>query len=521
MEDELIAGRYRIGRPIGRGGMGTVWLCRDEVLDRDVAIKQIGSLPGEDADGAARARREARLAASLNHPNAVAIYDVIEHHGQPWLVMEYLHAKNLSQLIKEHGTLAPEQIAPLAAQVAKALAAAHRLGIVHRDVKPSNILVDRFGVAKITDFGIAKGSTDPQLTRTGLMAGTPAYFAPELARGRTPSPASDVWALGATIFHALEGRPPFGLDENTIATLYRIGAEEPARPTRAGILAPALSHLLDTDAERRWSMAMAADKLSELADPRANLSVSDARVAPPVPFQPPPPYAGPVAGAPSGVALPAAPWPPAEPPTRKRGALIAAVVAAVALVGALVVALVVARGGSTDAVTAADGSSRPRTTAPASAPETSRDDRPSDQFSNAPVPSSAPPSTAPSSTATSSPTATPSADPNAEKAAMEAAVAQYYALLPHDPKTAYQQYLTGGLKGDYGKYAAYWSSVNSVACDGYAADVAAGTVWMHCVYDEADQYVEEDQIATVVKIGDAYYLSAMAVPQETRVVTPK
>jgi eukaryotic-like serine/threonine-protein kinase len=201
VQSDLIGGRYRIVRTVGRGGMGTVWLCQDEVLNREVAIKQIGALPGDDADVFERARREARHAASLNHPNAVGIHDVIEHDGSPWLVMEYVPARTLSDLIAEKGRLSPREVAQVAALVASALAAAHARGIVHRDVKPSNVLVGDGGVVKITDFGIARGELDPQLTRTGLVSGTPAYFAPEVARGAPPTPAADVWALGALIYH--------------------------------------------------------------------------------------------------------------------------------------------------------------------------------------------------------------------------------------------------------------------------------------------------------------------------------
>ncbi|WP_106848654.1 serine/threonine-protein kinase [Blastococcus sp. Marseille-P5729] len=576
MQNELIAGRYRLDRPIGRGGMGTVWLCRDEVLDRDVAIKQIGALPGEDGDGAARARREARLAASLNHPNAVSIYDVIEHDGKPWLVMEYVPAKNLSQIIKERGTLPPSEIAAIAAQIAKALAAAHQLGIVHRDVKPSNILVDELGTAKITDFGIAKGNADPQLTRTGMMAGTPAYFAPELARGRTPAPPSDVWALGATIFHALEGQPPYGLDENTIAMLYRIGVEQPAQPRHAGPLAPALRHLLDTDVNSRWTMAMAADKLRELADPRGNISLSEATSQPTVLETPPtgqvdprqhsrptatnaafggpltpPPGAGqypttgsqyPWTGAqypPTGAQYPATGghFPPTgaqqatyagadvgsyQPERKKRGPLIAAIATAAAVVLALTLVLVLREPDDESAQAGSATSTTQSEQAPSSsdAPET-HSVPPTSETPAQSAPGQATPST--TTTPSPEPTTTDSATDDAATAETEMALAvqQYYELLPEGYESAYENYLTGGIKKNYESYVAFWQSVISVSCGDYVADAATSTVSMYCHYETTDEYIEQVQTVTMTLQGDLWYISAMSVSKDTVLTTPK
>ena len=208
MPPDLIAGRYRLEREIGRGGMGMVWLCRDERLDRDVADKQVGGLPGESSMHLARALREARHSAALNHPHVVAIFDAIEEGNAVWLIMEYVPSRTLSQIIRTDGALSPGRAARIGAQVADGLAAAHARGIVHRDVKPSNILVGEGDLAKISDFGIARAIDEEQLTRSGLVMGTPSYFSPEQARGEEPTPASDVWALGATLYAAVEGRPP-------------------------------------------------------------------------------------------------------------------------------------------------------------------------------------------------------------------------------------------------------------------------------------------------------------------------
>ncbi|MGI8434522.1 MAG: protein kinase domain-containing protein [Nocardioidaceae bacterium] len=265
MPPESIAGRYRVVRPVGRGGMGTVWLCTDEVLHRDVAVKQVGSFPGEDPSDTARALREARLAAALNHKNATAIYDVVEHDGSTWLVMEYFPSQTLSQLIKQEGRLPPSRAAHLGAQVAAALSAAHALGIVHRDIKPGNILVGADDAAKISDFGIARGQQDLRLTQTGMVTGTPAFFSPELARGEEPTFESDVWALGITLHTAVEGEPPYRADTNPLAVLAAIVHEPLPAPVHAGPLRGALAGMLDPDPNRRMTMSQAATALEDVA----------------------------------------------------------------------------------------------------------------------------------------------------------------------------------------------------------------------------------------------------------------
>src|SRR3954447_157604 len=198
MQPDLIGGRYRVRSPIGRGGMGTVWLCRDEKLQRDVAVKQVGRLPGESMTDSARALREARSSAALSHRNVVTVFDVVEESDAIWLVMEYVPSRSLSEIIREDGPLDPAVVAQIGAQIADGLAAAHALGTVHRDVKPGNVLIREDGVPKISDFGIARNAADPALTQSGFVTGTPSYFSPELATGHAPSPAADVRALGAT-----------------------------------------------------------------------------------------------------------------------------------------------------------------------------------------------------------------------------------------------------------------------------------------------------------------------------------
>ena len=272
----MIAGRYTPEAEIGRGGMGAVWRGRDEVLRRTVALKKIGVAPGGITPDARRAEREAKLAAKLNHSNVVAVFDLVEEasdgQSQQWLVMEYVEGTDLSELIRQRGRLGPDDAAPILAQVASALAAAHGAGIVHRDVKPSNILVAPDGQVKLSDFGIARTSSDPTLTQTGLVTGSPAYMSPEIASGQQATPASDVWSWGATLFHALEGHPPYQVGDNLLGALYRIVHEEPPRCDAAGWLAPLLASTMTRDPAQRWPMATAHDFLE--AGPRTEPAVA-------------------------------------------------------------------------------------------------------------------------------------------------------------------------------------------------------------------------------------------------------
>ncbi|MGN6577897.1 MAG: serine/threonine-protein kinase [Nocardioides sp.] len=277
----MIAGRYSLEREIGRGGMGAVWLATDEVLGRQVALKRIGLLPSADRTDLVRAEREARLAAQLNHPNVVAVFNLVadDASGDRWLVMEYVRGTTLAQLIREEGRLSPDDAAPLLRQVADALAAAHAAGIVHRDVKPSNILVDSRRRVKLTDFGIARTTTDPSLTQTGLVTGSPAYLPPEVAAGQRGDEAVDVWAFGATAFHALAGHPPYDMGDHVLGGLYRIVNEEPPRLDDAGWLGPMLEGTMAKDPSRRWSMEQVRDFLTDPASRTASAHAAEDRTA--------------------------------------------------------------------------------------------------------------------------------------------------------------------------------------------------------------------------------------------------
>ena len=259
----MIAGRYSLDRELGRGGMGAVWLGRDEVLGREVAVKRLGLAPGAESPDLERAEREARLAARLSHPHVVAVYDLVDEEQQQYLVMEYVEGTNLSGLLRARGPLLPDAAAALLGQAADALAAAHAAGIVHRDVKPSNMLVGEDGQLKLSDFGIARADADASLTQTGLVTGSPAYLAPEVASGGTATDASDVWSLGASLFHALTGHPPYEVTDNVLVALFRIVHEEPPRVPDPGWLGPVLEATMHRDPAARWSMAQVRDFLLE------------------------------------------------------------------------------------------------------------------------------------------------------------------------------------------------------------------------------------------------------------------
>lgn len=262
-----VGGRYQLVERIGSGAMGVVWRARDALLDRVVAVKQL-RLPDLDREQAqvarARAMREARNAARLHHPNAIAVFDVVVEDDQHWLVMEHLAARSLAQVVADGGPLAPDEAARIGGHVAAALAAAHEAGIAHRDVKPSNVLIGHDGTVKLTDFGISRAFDDGTLTESGMIAGTPAYLAPEVARGEEPSAASDVFSLGATLYAATEGQPPFGSSENSFGLLFRAASGQIQPPVRSGALTGALTELLAVDPAERPTAERAVRLLADL-----------------------------------------------------------------------------------------------------------------------------------------------------------------------------------------------------------------------------------------------------------------
>jgi len=257
VESRRIRDRYRLLEPIGGGAMGTVWRAQDEKLDRTVAIKEL-LLPHDHdeqrtEEAKNRAMREARIAARLQHSHAITVFAVLEEEDRPWLVMEYLPSKSLALVLGEEPATVDDAIR-VGVQISSALAGAHRAGVVHRDVKPANILVSEDGTAKITDFGISRAIGDVKLTATGEIAGTPAYLAPEVARGEDADFAADVFSLGATLYAAVEGQSPYGTADNPIALLYKASSGEIVPPEKAGRLTPLLLRMLASEPAERPSM---------------------------------------------------------------------------------------------------------------------------------------------------------------------------------------------------------------------------------------------------------------------------
>ncbi len=424
--------------------MGAVWLARDETLGRDVAIKRIGTAPGGESADLERAEREARLAARLNHPHVVAVFDLITEDDERWLVMEYVEGVTLSALVQRDGALTPDQASPIIRQAADALTAAHAAGIVHRDVKPSNILVTADGQVKLSDFGIARAEADASLTQTGLVTGSPAYLAPEVASGQMATTASDVWSLGATLFHALAGRPPYEVGDNLMGALYRIVHEEPPRLAEAGWLAPLLEATMTRDPDHRWSMERVRDAL--VAGPAGTLVH-------------PAPAAAPIRETSHTEVLPSA-VPPVEPAASHRrrpatGPLLVAGAVAL-LVGLIVWAALATRVPEQGSPAADDGVSES-----SSAPETSRS--PSRSPSNSPTPTQTGPTTQ----------------------GMEQFIGDYLSTAAADPATGYTmltpafQQESGGLEG----YRSFWDTVESAELQAIQADPDALTVAYTVAYE--------------------------------------
>lgn len=442
----LIADRYTLGREVGRGGMGAVWLARDEVLGRDVALKRVGWAPGGSTPDLERAEREARLAARLSHPHVVAVYDLVTEAEDQWLVMEYVEGMTLAGLVQRNGALTPDAAAPILCQAADALAAAHAAGIVHRDVKPSNILVALDGNVKLSDFGIARAEADASLTQTGLVTGSPAYLSPEVASGQLAQPASDVWSLGATLFHALSGNPPYEVGENVLGALYRIVNEPPPRLVEAGWLSPVLAATMSPDPEARWSMEQVRDFLA---------------TGPP---------ASPILGAPGPLPTSAEPEPTRRisPPARvaaparhrSRGRLAGIAAAALAIVALTVAGWTLGRGGEDPG---AGGTPAARSDPPPSA-------------------------SAPAVTAEG----------------MEAFVADYLATVTADPRTTWSR-LTPAFQedsGSFGQYQRFWRGFRSADLLAAQADPQSRRISYTVEYVHADGRSSTDDVTLTLEGSD-------------------
>ena len=492
-----IAGRYTVERAVGHGGMGTVWLCRDEVLGRQVAVKQVGNMPGETTSDVNRALREARSSAALNHRNVVSIYDAVEDGDHNWLVMEYVPSRTLAEILVEEGQISPERATWIGLQAADGLAAAHARGTMHRDVKPGNILVTDDDHVKITDFGISRTHGDTQLTSTGLITGTPVYFSPEIARGEEPGLPADVWALGATLYAAVEGRPPYTDQPNAIALLATISTQSAPLPRQAGVLTEAINRMMDRDPAARWTMDDAAHVLRRLHDQQ----VAEARPERTVTITSPTPTAArrPAAAAAGAAAVPVAAAAAAPPPgaaaneptrerprpvaddERRRGGWLLPLVAVLALVTAVVVgALLLTGGDETPAADDVETSTTPSRT-------------PRAQSTQSPAPP--PPSESAEETAEVEPeeVETDEAEPEeteteetevAPSGDVEAFGTTYYGLLPDDTASAYEL-LSPSYGSSYGAYDGFWRTISALEVRGVSA-VDATTVDVDITYVDND-----------------------------------
>jgi serine/threonine protein kinase len=486
----MLAGRYELDHEIGRGGMGSVWLGHDTVLGRDVAVKQIGMATGGTAPDLERAEREAHLAARINHQNVVAVYDLVDEDGFQWLVMEHVDGPTLAGLIAERGAIDTADLAPIAEQVARALAAAHAHGIVHRDVKPSNILLTSAGVAKLSDFGVARAQADASLTQTGLVTGSPAYLSPEVASGRTATSASDVWSLGASLLHALSGQPPYAVGDNVLGAMYRIVNEEPPRLDDAHPMAALVTSMMQHDPDARPSMAAVEHTAASL--PRGT-------VAPPLDLEATQGFAAftetqPVPESPTVAAAPTAttafrplappvpeadpvadpqPTPPAashaaSPPRRSRMIWLAlgAVVALVAVVVGLQL------GGDDD-------------DQPVAAPPSS----------SAPAPTSEPTTDAPAEDATTQ--------------ALKGFVADYLTTAPNDPDAGFAmltpdfQKQSKGIKG----YKGFWDRVSNLDVKQVSADPATLRVSYTYSYDLDGDSRSDAVTLQLERSGDGFLIA--------------
>ena len=482
-----LAGRYRLDREVGRGGMGAVWLARDERLGREVAVKRVGHLPGESLPRLARAMREARSTAALNHRNVVAVYDALEEGDHLWLVMEYVPGRTLAQITADEGPLDPLRAARIGAQVADGLAAAHAAGMVHRDVKPGNILVTDDDVAKISDFGIARSLADDQLTQTGLMVGTPAYFAPELARGADASPASDVWALGATLFAAVEGHGPYPSQGNALAVLAGIATEPPPLPERAGPLREPIRRMMDPDVAARWSMADCAHALRQVNERHPGAPVPAPTPEQTALFTAPTPE-------PTPEPEPAPTTPVGDDARRRRTPLVLAALLVLLLMGGA--AWAVTNGDDDEPAATAD---RPRSSTPADQP--TADPTPSETTDPDPAPEE--PETTPAEPETTEPE-TPAPDAGSPGDF----VAGYHGLLPGDTATAWMRF-TEGYQSDLGgfeQYDGFWRTIDAVSVEG-VEEVDDTTVDVTLAYTTDGSTQTETRRVYLEAAGDGFLIA--------------
>ncbi|MEU6539876.1 serine/threonine-protein kinase [Streptomyces sp. NPDC047000] len=372
--ERVIAGRYRLLSPLGEGGMGTVWRARDEMLHREVAVKEVrapAGLPRPDVERLyARLEREAWAAARITDRNVVTVYDVATEDGRPWIVMELVRGLSLADALDAEGPMTPQRAARIGAEVLAALRAAHGAGVLHRDVKPANVLLANDGRVVLTDFGIATVEGTSALTMTGEVIGSPEFLAPERALGRTPGPESDLWSLGVLLYAAVEGSSPFRQD-TPLSTLRAVVDEELPPPRRAGPLAPVIEGLLRKDPALRLPAERAEQDLRVVAaggSPTAPTARVPVTPYPPTrPYEPtvttppqPVPAVRPGPGGPAGPTVPASHPDAGDPGRRARIAVVAGLVALALALAGLMYALL--NGGGNGGGGGAAGSGSPGVT---------------------------------------------------------------------------------------------------------------------------------------------------------------
>lgn len=510
-----IGNRYRLDERIGAGAMGAVWRGTDELLNRTVAIKEllaVAAPPGVDVEESRqRILREGRIGARLQHPHVISMFDVVVHDDRPWLVMEYLPSRSLAAVLHEKGRMSPREAAAVGQQVADGLAAAHAAGVVHRDVKPGNVLISEDGRAKITDFGVSRAVDDVQLTRTGMIAGTPAFLAPEVARGQQPTSASDVFALGATLYAAVEGEPPFGLDDNAYALLHQVATGNVRPPVGAGPLTALLTRLLNDDPARRPTASQARDALAAVAAgafvpgseegtrvlagagnvaaaaPRSVPRTLAELEVPAVAFNGPPPFSEgrPTVG------------PPEPPRPRRRLPVLLLALLVMLVVGVGVVIGVVRTSSNSGQISAAPVPAAPSPTpTPPPTPSTT---------SVAPTTTASPTTTSAPSSSRSTATTTTAATTTAARAAQGDAVAfvqRYYGLLPGNVDAAFAllsptaQEESGGIEG----YRSFYAQLSAVAVESAQA-VGGNTVQATIVFTRRDGTITREPYRFVVGTG--------------------
>ncbi|MGW1974717.1 protein kinase domain-containing protein [Streptomyces sp. NPDC001889] len=372
-EGRLLSGRYRLGGVLGRGGMGTVWRAVDETLGRTVAVKELrfpNSIDDEEKRRLiTRTLREAKAIARIRNNSAVTVYDVVDEDDRPWIVMELVEGKSLAEVIREDGTLTPRRAAEVGLAILDVLRSAHREGILHRDVKPSNVLIADDGRVVLTDFGIAQVEGDPSITSTGMLVGAPSYISPERARGHRPGPAADLWSLGGLLYASVEGCPPYDKG-SAIATLTAVMTESLDPPKNAGPLEEVIYGLLAKDPAQRLDDRGARALLTkvvfapETAAPEPPVDATRAMALPPIP-QPVKPRAkspaadrgrgGPAPLASAPAVAPQHGGPPVPPVQRARAPLTdvvsrrtLAVIAAVVVLAVVATVLYLTRGSDGD-----------------------------------------------------------------------------------------------------------------------------------------------------------------------------